>query len=1046
MKISIQNFRCFRKLVSYEIQDGKLTLLKGHSGAGKTTVLESIRWCLFGSLRGIYPTGFTPTSTNKTFVEIEILGLKITRSQAPESLTVLIPDYENNQYITITQDPAQKYLDSFFGNKEVWQASSFIRQNEKCPLMTANNTERMSLLNEILFGGESTSPFENPDFYTEKIEEELEKVSKDITGQTAIFNTYYSKYMSNIQSFENTYGWESMTLEVAQGYKDYIEELKRSISSKSLELLEISKLENKKKFLEDKLKTLSESNGDIDFTLSINEDKINELTSQLSLTQTTLNKCLSDKTKYESLSTELNAQNSRMTFNHKELLSQSTIDIETKIKTLKTLILETEIKLKEIKDKDLKKGNLKSLIDLEISKLRDYEEKLSSFPIQDVEHLNKILNNSIISKNITEIQNKISSLNINEAEILKFVGLNNTCINFQNNENNLYIQRENELNEWEKRLYTNSVNLKRSLEVCKKYGLNLGEVKVKIEAYQKLIDTSKIQREHINNQKMFISKNEELEKLKKNLTTDFTSYIEYMEPEEKEISVSRITSLIELINTRLGSPLHCPHCNGVVEYNNNTLHIPKTEIIDVNIGKRRIEKLKELLLILNRNVMIETMVNKLEIEISHLPTFDESLINTRQYTDVELSSIQSLILECSRIETEFEEMDVSTIESKIDSIRRLREFYKLSIELNKLSSNLIPNIEVKEDINKLQSDILTLPNLISSIDLIKRKKQELELTLDSLKSEIYEPYEIVNKNLEDNRQGLRELEETLNSVVFAHKLQEIISSIFSQMLNIDITSITEENIKKLEEQKDVIQKEIIYSKRTIDIKKEYIKLKQEIRDIILITTSDIVQSQIQNLNESLSSYNDMYSKAVQLCNLTNERIELEKVRGVIIELTNKQSNLNIMKQIVIETTNSALEGLVASINNTTNSVLEELFDDSMVIELKLYKELKTGKNKIKPSVNLCAYYKGECFDNINNLSGGEQSRISLALTLALASIHTSPIVFLDEVMGALNADLREQCIEVIKSFLMERSNKTILSVEHNFIVGLFDDSIEVSHS
>jgi hypothetical protein len=192
-----------------------------------------------------------------------VLFRSITRSQSPESLTVLIPDYQNNQYITITQDVAQKYIDSVFGNKDIWQASSFIRQNERCPLMTANNSERLSLLNEILFGAENSTPFENPDYYIEKIEDEVDKVAKEITGQTAVFNTYYSKYMSNSQSFENTYGWENMTLEKVQGYQQYIDEVKQQISFKTSEMIEISKLENKKKFLEDKIKTLQESNTNV---------------------------------------------------------------------------------------------------------------------------------------------------------------------------------------------------------------------------------------------------------------------------------------------------------------------------------------------------------------------------------------------------------------------------------------------------------------------------------------------------------------------------------------------------------------------------------------------------------------------------------------------------------------------------------------------------------------------------------------------------------------------------------------------------------------
>ncbi len=1022
MKVSIQNFRCFRKLTSYEFQSSRLTLLRGHSGAGKSTVLESIRWCLFGSLRNIYPSGFTPTSSNKTFVTLEIMGLNITRSQSPESLTVLIPDYQNNQYITVTQDVAQKYIDSVFGNKDIWQASSFIRQNERCPLMTANNSERLSLLNEILFGSENSTPFENPDYYIEKIEEEVDKVAKEITGQTAVFNTYYSKYMSNSQSFENTYGWENMSLEKVQSYQQYIEEIKQQISFKTSEMIEISKLENKKKFLEDKIKTLQESNTNVDFNGELKEDTILELNTQLLSIQNGINKCIGDKTKYDSLQNELDAQNSNMTSNHQELLKLSSFELETQVKSLKSLIQELERKSSDIRMKDARKQTLKTQLESIINELNVNEEKLKTYSIQDVDMLKKILNNSLAYKSLKETQIKMSELKL-EGDIIPEENLTEINTKFSNM----------------------LMNLKYSLQVCQKYGLELNDIKIKIEAYQKIIDFHKIQKEHLSNQKLFISKNEELEKLRKNLITDFTAYQSYLEPEEKEISASKIQSLIELINNRLGSPLKCPHCSCVVEYNNGVLSAPKNEIIDITVGKMRTEKLRELLNIVNRNSMIETMISKLENEIQTLQPFDEQIVGAKQYSEIEITSIQSLINECSRIETEFEEKDVGVIERKINNIKVLRDYYTLMKDFNKYQSEFNKEIPTSENTEELRNNILNLPIIQGNIERLHNNKEKFETELQSLNQEVSESYEEINLKINQHKIELKELEDKLYDVVSAHKLQGIISAIFSQMINIDITSITSENISRLESEKILIQNKINDTKHMINILKDYNKLKYELRDIILITSSQIIQSQIKTLNENLEQYNDMYSKAYTMYHLMNDRTELEKVRNLIIELTNKQSNLNIMKQIVIETTNSALEGLVATINNMTNSVLEELFDDSMVVELKLYKELKTGKNKIKPSVNLSAYYKGECFDNINNLSGGEQSRISLALTLSLASIHTSPIVFLDEVMGALNADLREQCVEVIKNFLIERSNKTILSVEHNFIVGLFDDSIEINH-
>jgi ABC-type thiamine transport system ATPase subunit len=65
------------------------------------------------------------------------------------------------------------------------------------------------------------------------------------------------------------------------------------------------------------------------------------------------------------------------------------------------------------------------------------------------------------------------------------------------------------------------------------------------------------------------------------------------------------------------------------------------------------------------------------------------------------------------------------------------------------------------------------------------------------------------------------------------------------------------------------------------------------------------------------------------------------------------------------------------------------------------------------------------------------------MTLAIAIIHTSPVVFLDECMGALDADLREECLETIKKFLIEQGNKTVVNIEHQAICGMYDSTVNV---
>ena len=98
---------------------------------------------------------------------------------------------------------------------------------------------------------------------------------------------------------------------------------------------------------------------------------------------------------------------------------------------------------------------------------------------------------------------------------------------------------------------------------------------------------------------------------------------------------------------------------------------------------------------------------------------------------------------------------------------------------------------------------------------------------------------------------------------------------------------------------------------------------------------------------------------------------------------------------------------------------------------------------MKPVVNFSIYYNNSTYDNIMGLSGGEKDRISLALTVALACVNPSPVLFLDECMSSLNVDLRENCIDALKKFVVGPTGKTLINIEHSGIDGYYDSVIEI---
>ncbi len=133
-----------------------------------------------------------------------------------------------------------------------------------------------------------------------------------------------------------------------------------------------------------------------------------------------------------------------------------------------------------------------------------------------------------------------------------------------------------------------------------------------------------------------------------------------------------------------------------------------------------------------------------------------------------------------------------------------------------------------------------------------------------------------------------------------------------------------------------------------------------------------------------------------------------------------------------------LNTVIQNINASLNTVCSSIFEEPIVVELRLHRELKSKKGKEKQEVNILIHHKGADYD-ISQVSGGEMDRISLAVTLALFNVSPSPILMLDESMGSLPSQLRQWCCAAI--------NKTVdgiaVCVDHESVEGYYTDTIQL---
>ena len=121
LHISFRQFRCWENLV-LNIPLGCITLIKGRSGQGKSTVLQGIIWCLYGNIRSVSPNQIEPKTKVKTQVIIQMPYnfngtndiLTITRQKNPNQF---ILSHNQKSY---EDKVAQSIIDNMFGTYDIF--------------------------------------------------------------------------------------------------------------------------------------------------------------------------------------------------------------------------------------------------------------------------------------------------------------------------------------------------------------------------------------------------------------------------------------------------------------------------------------------------------------------------------------------------------------------------------------------------------------------------------------------------------------------------------------------------------------------------------------------------------------------------------------------------------------------------------------------------------------------------------------------------------------------------------------------------------------
>lgn len=182
--------------------------------------------------------------------------------------------------------------------------------------------------------------------------------------------------------------------------------------------------------------------------------------------------------------------------------------------------------------------------------------------------------------------------------------------------------------------------------------------------------------------------------------------------------------------------------------------------------------------------------------------------------------------------------------------------------------------------------------------------------------------------------------------------------------------------------------------------------------------------------QSLLKQKDIVDKVAEL------QSEVDEMDTQMDTLIDKYKELNTIMEVAKQIEHEVLTSVVEGINENLAVIGGKLFDTPINLQLKLDRELKTRVGT-KPDVNISITYQGAEY-KLNQLSGGEQDRVSLALLLALSQLSSVGFLLLDEASAYLDQEYRERVVDVLRTFC---GDKCILSIEHEAVSGLYDKEI-----
>jgi DNA repair exonuclease SbcCD ATPase subunit len=447
--------------------------------------------------------------------------------------------------------------------------------------------------------------------------------------------------------------------------------------------------------------------------------------------------------------------------------------------------------------------------------------------------------------------------------------------------------------------------------------------------------------------------------------------------------------------------IQCPQCKGSLRYYNGSLVLAETgpsNLEELNIAQHEL-------------ISIDSQINKINKSIQALTAAEAADRSSYE---------QAVIME----------------QKRIDSLRERVKYLELEKQRRDLANQArsLRIQEMKAQLQKISENMANYPN----IDKIAEKR-----ILSA--SEIEQTHALIGKLssitiLSPPKVSSQYIQSYLNYQELIQK-QTVAVSAYREYIETIPTIFRNESIKNLQMYIEKLRIHWNRIRESAEERNRLDRLKISLQDQINKIMENIgvdPTSDIEHLNSEIMTHQQSLVLSTKAHQAIQYHAQITKEREEVINLNSTLGDLQTFRQHAVETECRILQQVVDSINASIEGVCGTLFDRDITIVMNLFKTLKTTKN-VKPVANFTISYQGGTFDNINQMSGGEGDRASLALTLALKRLSSCPILMLDESLASLDLNMKEAAIRTIR----ENTNDTVLIIMHDGIEGHFSHVINV---